>query len=550
MLLTYRSLILILFLTSSFAVAQYPSSFSFVPIPDLMSGTNPVYSSPSLPLPAIGAPFWDPRFGTRLTRATQTDGIKSRHEYSRFDPFNQDHSMIILDPVELWNVYRTSAFPYNQESNLVRAVHLEEPRWDPVNPNLIWGVSEFKIMILDVVTGTETVVKDFGSDPVLGAIISQSPVYRITMKDEGESSLDKRFWVFFLQGDSRVDYQHQYIFTWDRATDQIVGTYKIPLEETDVDWISMSSLGNWVVIGGNPENQGNLKGLVMANKELTWFHTLSVVFGHADVGLDSNGKEVVVGQNAWTDYVDLVPLDQSVQPVSEPGGSYDGTNTIPLVRLYYDSESPHGLQSGVHISCNAPGYCLISTNIEPSLPEQNWLDRCIILVRLDRTSPKGVYLAKIYNTTGNYWEETQATISDDGDKIVWACNWDQNVGQEKVFLMQLDMPPNWRDQFTQVHDGANRVPQEFRLEQNFPNPFNAITNLGFTLPAAENVRLAIFTLSGQEVVVLVDEHCLAGYHSLQWDGRDARGRFVPSGLNLYRLQAGANMATKKMLLLR
>ena len=91
-----------------------------------------------------------------------------------------------------------------------------------------------------------------------------------------------------------------------------------------------------------------------------------------------------------------------------------------------------------------PGYCVVSTYIGPSINEQNWLDRTISLIRLNRNKPGVYYLAKVTNTTKAYWEGTQATITRDGAKVVWASNWNQNVGQEKIFLMQLDMHKHWQ----------------------------------------------------------------------------------------------------------
>jgi hypothetical protein len=118
---------------------------------------------------------------------------------------------------------------------------------------------------------------------------------------------------------------------------------------------------------------------------------------------------------------------------------------VKLVRLFYDSESAHGLASGVHISCNTPGWCVVSTYIKPGEKEKNWLDRSIILVKLDPKKPRAWYLAKVHNTTDPYWEETQAAIAADGSKVVWACNWGQDVGKEKACLIQLDMPKGWKD---------------------------------------------------------------------------------------------------------
>lgn len=148
-------------------------------------------------------------------------------------------------------------------------------------------------------------------------------------------------------------------------------------------------------------------------------------------------------QNSRTDHIDILPLDPKTKPVPEDSDDYEGTNLIPLMRLFYSSDSPQGFNCGVHISCNFPGYCLISTYIEPGIKEQNWLDRSIVLAKLDRKNPRVFYLAKVHNTTQEYWEETQATISNDGSKVVWTSNWNQNVGEEKVFLLQLDMPDDW-----------------------------------------------------------------------------------------------------------
>ena len=94
------------------------------------------------------------------------------------------------------------------------------------------------------------------------------------------------------------------------------------------------------------------------------------------------------------------------------------------------------------------------------------------------------------------------------------------------------------------------LPDRFNLEQNVPNPFNPSTVIGYQLPEAGMVRLAIYNLLGQEVRVLVNEQRVAGSFSATWDGADALGRRVASGIYLYRIQAGSFSATKRMLLLK
>ena len=90
----------------------------------------------------------------------------------------------------------------------------------------------------------------------------------------------------------------------------------------------------------------------------------------------------------------------------------------------------------------------------------------------------------------------------------------------------------------------------FELEQNSPNPFNPITAIRYSLAEASRVRLTIYNMLGQEVRVLVDENQSPGVYSLQWDARDASGRTVSTGLYIYKLEAGANVALRKMVFVK
>jgi hypothetical protein len=426
------------------AVSGSASAVSaFTEVPDPLSGDNPRYPLVTVEVPTPGQSLTDARFGTGVIRVGQNE--KLRHEYSRHDPFNRDRTFILLDyfPDGEWRVYRTGSIPYDQTGNLVRTLNLAEPRWDPDDADVIWGFQEFNIVRVNVQSGQTSLVKDFAGDPMIGPILTANPdLYRVTMMDEGEPSSDMRYWGVLLQG-SQDDYRGRYLFTWDRQQDRIAGMYPLTIEESHIDWVGMSPLGNWVLIGGDWDNGGKLTGLVMANRELTSFHQLDVATAHSDVGLDTDGREVIVMQSSRTDYIDMLPLDMGTKPVLDTADGYDDTGRVRLMRLYYDSESPLNLNSGVHISCNAPGFCVVSTTTEPDRSEQNWLDRTITLVRLDRSHPRVIYLAKVHGAAAAYWEETHATISRDAKKVVWATNWNRHVGEERVWLMELEIPPAW-----------------------------------------------------------------------------------------------------------
>ena len=97
---------------------------------------------------------------------------------------------------------------------------------------------------------------------------------------------------------------------------------------------------------------------------------------------------------------------------------------------------------------------------------------------------------------------------------------------------------------------ARSVAPSLALDQNVPNPFNPQTTIGFSLPGSEHVRLDIYDIGGRSVQRLIDSPMQAGYHRTEWNGKDAHGRTVASGVYFYRLTVGKQTSTKKMILLR
>ena len=94
------------------------------------------------------------------------------------------------------------------------------------------------------------------------------------------------------------------------------------------------------------------------------------------------------------------------------------------------------------------------------------------------------------------------------------------------------------------------VPTEFVLRQNYPNPFNPSTTIEFALPHRTEISLTICDILGRSVRDLVRHTYSAGTHSVQFDGRDDRDALLPSGVYFYRLRAGNQVETGKMLLLK
>jgi photosystem II stability/assembly factor-like uncharacterized protein len=93
-------------------------------------------------------------------------------------------------------------------------------------------------------------------------------------------------------------------------------------------------------------------------------------------------------------------------------------------------------------------------------------------------------------------------------------------------------------------EASESVPTEFRLMQNFPNPFNPSTTIRFNLPVRSFVSLKVFDLLGREISTLVSQELGAGTFSACWEPT------VPSGIYIYQLRAGEFLQTKRMVVVK
>ncbi|MCB0300939.1 MAG: right-handed parallel beta-helix repeat-containing protein [Calditrichaeota bacterium] len=111
-------------------------------------------------------------------------------------------------------------------------------------------------------------------------------------------------------------------------------------------------------------------------------------------------------------------------------------------------------------------------------------------------------------------------------------------------------------EFSENDDDANaQNPQGFNLEQNHPNPFNLKTAINYQIFEPGKVKISIFDMSGQEITTLVNEPKNEGFYTAFWDGKNANGDTLPSGIYFYQLKLAAETAAvshseKKMVLIK
>lgn len=159
-------------------------------------------------------------------------------------------------------------------------------------------------------------------------------------------------------------------------------------------------------------------------------------------------------------------------------------------------------------------------------------------------------------STQEFWSPSLAKLDSDGDGVtngqeLGDPNGSWKAGQPNPGNFSLVTNPGDPNSFpTGIADNDLLLPAEYRLFNNYPNPFNPTTTISFEIPQSGNVTLQIFNSLGQFVRTLTSGDLSAGRHSFVWDGRDDSNNDVASGIYFYKLTAGTFSQTSRMVLLK
>lgn len=235
--------------------------------------------------------------------------------------------------------------------------------------------------------------------------------------------------------------------------------------------------------------------------------------------------------------------------------------SVPSVRFrvgYYDTG---GNASGVFVDGNIAavadgdgGLCIFDCRCVPTLLRMMTatLEECGVRVTWEVSSESGIDGYYLYRRTVDEAGRLDL-ISDllpaDGSRRHAFLDAGAARGERYVYRLTA-----LKDDGTEImlaeQDVACGVPRAVSLEQNVPNPFNPETTIRFTVPERMEVDLSVYDVSGRLVTRLLHGPVAAGTISVRWDGRDARGHDVSSGVYLYRLRAGKSESSRRMVLLR
>lgn len=219
---------------------------------------------------------------------------------------------------------------------------------------------------------------------------------------------------------------------------------------------------------------------------------------------------------------DLYTASYSVEEGTSPGGGNPPQNA-PTDLVPADQASDVATTATVMWGtvANANSYDLQVSNTSFSMAGKGHADLIVNETGLNTTSYE---VSNMENNTVYYW---------------------------RVRGVNTDGPGPWAEQqfttvtATAIEEGGSDVPEAFKLYPSYPNPFNPETTIRFDLPESAMVTLSVYDALGHEVTTLVAQPMNPGQYSYTWNAATQ-----PSGMYIYRLQAGAYSHTGTMMLVK
>lgn len=313
---------------------------------------------------------------------------------------------------------------------------------------------------------------------------------------------------------------------------------------------------NVAIANGDGAVNGEMHFVRTEDKGATWTEIEGIDFLGAAYGYYTFGLGACnVGESVWTPAT-TVDYDSSfIFRSYDAGATWEGFKipkdviaSYPRTAGFLDDDN--GLISdrrGNVVKSTNGGETWTATN-KPDTSSSCWVNGIVhipgteILVGMDDI---GVF----YTTNlGATWGEISTPAETDADYIVSGMFLNQDFGY--VFT-DNGLVLRFEDQVTAISDPEfTNVPKTYRLSQNYPNPFNPETKISFTIPKAGDVTIKIYDIQGREVTTLVNASMNAGTHEVVWNGTNASGARVASGMYVYTMKSEGTILSKKMVLMK
>ncbi len=101
-----------------------------------------------------------------------------------------------------------------------------------------------------------------------------------------------------------------------------------------------------------------------------------------------------------------------------------------------------------------------------------------------------------------------------------------------------------------IDTGKDMVPDRFHVSPNYPNPFNPSTKIDIETSEGNDLIVSVFDATGRLVNNLMNEYLDAGRYEIRWNGNDASGQTMSTGVYFVQVRSGKEMNTQKMILIK
>ncbi|MFQ6678705.1 MAG: T9SS type A sorting domain-containing protein [Fidelibacterota bacterium] len=164
-----------------------------------------------------------------------------------------------------------------------------------------------------------------------------------------------------------------------------------------------------------------------------------------------------------------------------------------------------------------------------------------------RFSPDNEFVGKNYrvSTRDSLRDQIFPSVDIKNNKIYTAWT-TLETGWDTIWVNIIDFnnPP------VSINEEIINIPSKFKLYQNFPNPFNGSTIIKYDIFKQSHVKLTIYNILGNEIIVLVDKKFIHGSYKINWDGKNNTGYEMASGIYILELIIDSHKNFIKLMLIR
>jgi len=400
--------------TAALSTARTPTA----PAAVVLTSFDATPPSSSWSKPQLGEPIDDPVYGTSIRRVTSAEGTRfDRNTYSRRQPESPDGTRFLTYHGDAeYRVYDRSS------GDIVSTLPIHpdaEPQWHPTDSSVIRHIlgpdsseGDLRLYATDVESGETIVIADLADriqDALPGALY---------MKDraEGSPSADgnRSAWIVYDADDNVIG-----AVSYDLSSDSVLGARTIDPDDSstgELDWISMSPTGDYVVAGYT-------RATVVMDSDLTNDRRVNDKADHSDIALSAAGFDSYV-------YIDFSDDRDAGWLVSVDLRTLDRTR---LVDLYDDANT------SIHISgkgYDRPGWVVVST-YNCKVPGAWSCDKVMLV---DIGAPGKIFdLAHTYNCGNDYWTEPHAAVNRSFTRVYFNSDGGSCGIDAEVF--ELTLPP-------------------------------------------------------------------------------------------------------------